>query len=64
MGLRDRAVLGVLAYTGARIGAVGKLRLSGYRNTGEQWTSRFRKKGGQDGDSGAPRSGGLDQRIH
>jgi site-specific recombinase XerD len=48
VGLRDRAVLGVLAYTGARVGAVAKLRLSDYRNTGEQRTLRFREKGGKD----------------
>jgi site-specific recombinase XerD len=48
MGLRDRAILGVLAYTGARVGAVAKLRLSDYRNTGEQRTLRFREKGGKD----------------
>jgi integrase/recombinase XerD len=48
MCLRDRAILGVLAYTGARVGAVAKLRLSDYRNTGEQRTLRFRQKGGKD----------------
>lgn len=48
VGLRDRAVLGVLAYTGARVGAVAKLRLSDYRNMGEQRTLRFREKGGKD----------------
>ena len=48
MGLRDRAILGVLAYTGAGVGAVAKLRLSDYRNTGEQRTLRFREKGGKD----------------
>lgn len=48
MGLRDRAILGVLAYTGARVGAVAKLRLSDYRDTGEQRTLRFREKGGRD----------------
>lgn len=48
MGLRDRAILGVLAYTGARVGAVAKLRLSDYRDTGEQRTLRFREKGGKD----------------
>jgi integrase/recombinase XerD len=48
VGLRDRAVLGVLAYTGARVGAVVKLRLSDYRNTGEQRALRFREKGGKD----------------
>jgi hypothetical protein len=36
IGLRDRAVLGVLAYTGARVGAVARLNLSDYRDTGEQ----------------------------
>jgi integrase/recombinase XerD len=47
-GLRDRAVLGVLAYTGARVGAVARLRLSDYRNLGEHWTLRFKEKGGKD----------------
>lgn len=48
VGLRDRAVLGVLAYTGARVGAVAKLRLSDYRNLGEQRVLRFREKGGRE----------------
>jgi len=48
VGLRDRAVLGVLAYTGARVGAVAKLRLSDYRNLGDHRVLRFREKGGKD----------------
>jgi integrase/recombinase XerD len=48
VGLRDRAVLGVLAYTGARIGAVAKLRLADYRNLGDHRMLRFREKGGKD----------------
>ena len=48
VGLRDRAILGVLAYTGARVGAVAKLRLSDYRNLGEGRVLRFREKGGKD----------------
>ena len=48
MGLRDRAVLGVLAYTGARVGAVAKLRLAYYRNLGEHRVLHFREKGGND----------------
>jgi site-specific recombinase XerD len=48
VGLRDRAVLGVLAYTGARVGAVAKLRLADYRNHGEGRVLRFREKGGRD----------------
>lgn len=47
VGLRDRAVLGVLAYTGARVGAVAKLRLSDYRDTGENLTLRFDEKNGK-----------------
>src|ERR1700733_12647240 len=45
VGLRDRAVLGVLASTGARVGAVAKLRLGDLRNFGEQRAIRFREKG-------------------
>jgi site-specific recombinase XerD len=48
VGFRDRAVLGVLAYTGARIGAVAKLRLADYRNLGDHRVLRFREKGGKD----------------
>ncbi len=47
VGLRDRAVLGVLAYTGARVGAVARLRLGDLRNFGEQRALRFREKGGK-----------------
>ena len=45
VGLRDRAVLGILAYTGARTGAVARLRLGDLRNFGEQRALRFREKG-------------------
>jgi len=48
VGLRDRAVLGVLAYTGARIGAVARLRLADYRNLGDHRVLRFQEKGGKD----------------
>jgi integrase/recombinase XerD len=48
VGLRDRAVIGVLAYTGARVGAVTKLRLGDYRNLGEERVLRFREKGGKE----------------
>lgn len=48
VGLRDRAVLGVLAYTGARVGAVAKLRLMDLRDLGETRALRFREKGGKD----------------
>ena len=48
VGLRDRAVLGVLAYTGARIGAVANLRLTDYRDYGEHRMLRFYEKGGKE----------------
>jgi site-specific recombinase XerD len=48
VGLRDRAVLAVLAYTGARVGAVAKLRLSDYRNLGDHRVLRFEEKGGKE----------------
>jgi site-specific recombinase XerD len=48
VGLRDRAILGVLAYTGARVGAVARLRLVDYRNLGEQRALRFKEKGGKE----------------
>jgi integrase/recombinase XerD len=47
VGLRDRAMLGVLAYTGARVGAVARLRLGDLRNLGEHRALRFREKGGK-----------------
>lgn len=48
LGLRDRAVLGVLAHTGARVGVVATLRLSDDRNLGTGCVLRFRKKGGKE----------------
>ena len=48
MGLRYRAVLGVLAYRGARIAAMARLRVADYRNLGDHRVLRFREKGGKD----------------
>jgi integrase len=50
IGLRDKAVLGVLAYTGARVGAVAKLRVVDYRDLGSQKVLRFQEKNGKDRD--------------
>lgn len=48
IGLRDRAVIGVLAYTGARVGALARLRVSDLRDLGNgQRSLRFREKGGK-----------------
>ena len=47
VGLRDRALLGTLAYTGARIGAIARLRLGDLEDQGTQRVLRFREKGGK-----------------
>jgi len=47
VGLRDRAVIGILIYTAARIGAVSKLRRRDFYDTGDQYCLRFTEKGGK-----------------
>lgn len=47
VGLRDKAVLSVLVYTAARVGAVAKLTLEDLRHDGTQYTLRFAEKGGK-----------------
>jgi site-specific recombinase XerD len=48
VGLRDRAILGVLAYTFARIGAVVSLRVKDYFQIGKRSVLRFSEKGGKE----------------
>lgn len=48
VGLRDKAILGVLACTGARVGAVATLRVGDLRDMGSHRVLRFREKGGKD----------------
>jgi integrase/recombinase XerD len=47
VGLRDRAILGTLAYTACRGGAVAKLRLGDFQHDGQQYLLRFLEKGGK-----------------
>jgi integrase/recombinase XerD len=47
VGLRDRAILAVLVYTGSRAGAVAKLKRGDFYRTGEQWMLHFEEKGGK-----------------
>jgi site-specific recombinase XerD len=47
VGLRDRAVLAVLVYTAARVGAVAKLTLKSLKHDGAQYSLRFLEKGGK-----------------
>jgi integrase len=49
IGLCDRGVLGVLAYTGARIGAVARLRMADCRNLGDHRVLRFREEAARTG---------------
>src|ERR1700757_241679 len=48
VGLRDRALLGTLAYTFARIGAVVNLKVEDYFQTGKRSLIRFKEKGGKE----------------
>src|SRR6202162_1149978 len=47
-GLRDRALLGTLAYTFARIGAVVNLKVQDYYPSGIRFFLRFKEKGGKE----------------
>jgi integrase/recombinase XerD len=48
VGLRDRAFLGVLAYTFARVGAVTNLKVKDYFQNGKRSFLRFWEKGGKE----------------
>ena len=47
VGLRDRAILAVLAYTAARVGAVANLTIKSLKHDGSQSARRFSEKGGK-----------------
>ena len=47
VGLRDRAILAVLVYTGSRAGAVAKLKRGNFYRAGDQWMLHFEEKGGK-----------------
>lgn len=47
IGLRDRAILAVLIYTAARVGAVAKLRRADFYWSADQACLRFTEKGGK-----------------
>ena len=46
VGLRDRAVIGTLTYTGARGGAIEGLQVKDLRDYGDHRALRFHEKGG------------------
>ena len=45
VGLRDRAIIGTLIYTAARVGAIAKLRRRDFYDLGDQFCLRFTEKG-------------------
>jgi site-specific recombinase XerD len=47
IGLRDRALIAVMAYAFARIGAVVAMRVEDYRANGQRWWVRLHEKGGK-----------------
>ncbi len=47
VGLRDQAILAVLVYTAARVGAVARLTVKNLRDDGTGYTLRFAEKGGK-----------------
>jgi site-specific recombinase XerD len=47
VGLRDRAIIAMLIYTAARVGAVARLRLRDFYDSGDQYCLRFLDKGGK-----------------
>jgi integrase/recombinase XerD len=46
-GLRDRALIGVMTYAFARIGAVLAMKVEDYYPTGKRWWVRLHEKGGK-----------------
>ena len=55
VGVRDKTLLMVLAYTAARAGAVAKLRTMDYATDGRSWHFEFGEKGGKRHDVPAHR---------
>jgi integrase len=47
VGLRDRALIGVMVYTFARISAVVTMQVEGYFPNGKRWWVRLQEKGGK-----------------
>jgi site-specific recombinase XerD len=47
VGLRDRALIGVMTYAFARIGAVVVMRVDDYYSNGKRWWVRLHEKGGK-----------------
>lgn len=47
VGLRDRAIIALMTYTFARVGAVTNMKVSDYYQNGKRWFVRLHEKGGK-----------------
>lgn len=47
VGLRDRALIGVMVYSFARVGAVVSMKVEDYYQNGKRWWLRLHEKGGK-----------------
>lgn len=47
---RDKAIIGVLTYTFARVSAIVRMKRSDYYRAGRRWTVRLKEKGGKQRD--------------
>ena len=47
VGLRDRALIGVMVYSFARVGAVVGMKVEDYYGNGKRWWLRLHEKGGK-----------------
>jgi len=47
IGLRDRAIIGLMCYTFARVSAVVHMRVEDYYENGKRWWIRLHEKGGK-----------------
>lgn len=47
IGLRDRALIGLMCYTFARVGAAVQMRVEDYFQNGKRWWVRLHEKGGK-----------------
>lgn len=47
VGLRDRALIGLMVYSFARVGAVVNMRVGDYYQSGRRWWIRLHEKGGK-----------------
>jgi site-specific recombinase XerD len=47
LGVRDRALIGLMVFSFARVGAVTKMKVGDYYASGKKWKARLHEKGGK-----------------